>query len=76
MTANKKVVHLIGWFKFCGIVRFGPLPDRGMEIQETHTWGYKTACGQVFWPTLEGTTNRKDVTCKRCKKVYTVSFEA
>jgi hypothetical protein len=62
--------HFIGWFKFFYTgVAFGPLSDNRMEKEENHTWGYKTACGEVFWPGWEGTTNKEDVTCKRCKKI-------
>lgn len=51
----RKVVHKLFWLKFtCAMP--------GM------TWGWKTACGEKFWPWFRGTTERKDVTCKRCLK--------
>jgi hypothetical protein len=70
MKKNKKVVHWIGWFKFWYPVCFSSVVDKRMDIEETHTWGYKTACGEPLWPKWEGSTNIKNVTCKRCKKVY------
>ena len=63
----RKARHLIGWCRFfSGGVIFGPRTCNGTSIEETHLWGYKTACGEVFWPGWEGTTNRDDVTCKKC----------
>ena len=71
---KQKKRHWIGWFKFCSAgVTFSSIVDKRMEKEETHIWGYKTACGEVFWPGWQGTTNKNDVTCKKCKKFLNIS---
>jgi len=30
---------------------------------------WRTYCGEHFWDTWKGTTEKEDVTCKNCKRV-------
>lgn len=61
--------HLICWLKSWVLVEFNSMSSKNMVGEkEVHEWGWQTACGDVFWPTWKGTTNKKDVTCKKCLK--------
>ena len=51
---NKKKTHLI---------KFGP-----MKFDITDSW--QTYCGEYFWTTWHGTTEPKDMTCKKCQKIW------
>jgi len=58
--------HYIRWGRLrwrCDNVSFGT------ELEETHRYGWQTPCGEFLWPKWEGTTNKNDVTCLRCRKI-------
>jgi hypothetical protein len=72
MKAKKR--HYICWLKFWVPVEFNEQVTSIMQSHiDTHRWGWKTLCGEIFWPIWNGTTNKKDVTCGRCKKKLAIS---
>jgi len=50
---GKKKMHLI---------KFGPLKYHVTVCRQT-------ICGEYFWPSWHGTTDREQVTCERCLKM-------
>ena len=44
------------------LIKYGPL-----KFHITDTW--QTECGEYFWSTWQGTTDREHVKCERCLKI-------
>lgn len=58
----KKKIHKILFGRFFCFVGF-------KDASNSTDYGWKTACGEVLWPHWRGSTETKDVNCKRCIKV-------